>query len=88
MPPTKKPEASHHAVGLEYLQKGKVEDAINEFKLAMEEDPRNAEVYFDLGRAYHKTKNLKEAISAYKEVLKIDPNHKKARFLLKTLTGS
>ncbi|HHT9118129.1 MAG TPA: tetratricopeptide repeat protein, partial [Candidatus Hypogeohydataceae bacterium YC38] len=82
-PLPEKGRISHHALGLEYLQKGMSQEAVNELKLAQEEDPKNAEVYYDLGRAYHKTKKLKEAVSAYKEALKIDPKHKKASILLK-----
>ncbi|MEE9200918.1 MAG: tetratricopeptide repeat protein, partial [Candidatus Brocadiales bacterium] len=78
---------SHRALGQEYLESGMYAEAIQEFKLALADSPNDAEIYYDLGRAYQKANNGREAFAAYRRALRIDPDHKKARFLLKTLTG-
>jgi CHAT domain-containing protein/Tfp pilus assembly protein PilF len=43
--------ASHHALGLLYLAEQKFDQAIPEFEEALKSDPRNAQIYSDLGAA-------------------------------------
>ncbi|HMF55450.1 MAG TPA: CHAT domain-containing protein [Pyrinomonadaceae bacterium] len=43
--------ASQHALGLLYISEGKFAPAIREFEEALKSDPRNAQIYSDLGAA-------------------------------------
>ena len=44
--------AAHHALGEAYLARKQFDDAIKEFEEALKGDPKNAEVYSDLGAAW------------------------------------
>src|SRR6266496_1079109 len=50
---TKNPTpAAHHALGKVYLAKKQFDDAIKEFEEALKSDPKNAQIYSDLGAAW------------------------------------
>jgi Tfp pilus assembly protein PilF len=51
-------------------------------KMMVSNHPEDADVHYNIGYLYSKDDNLKPAISEYKEVLRIDPTHKRARFNL------
>jgi len=48
----RKDAAAHHALGEVYLAKKQFDDAIKEFDEALKSDPKNAQIYSDLGAAW------------------------------------
>lgn len=71
--------------GVESFNDGKFDDAIESLEEAVKIDPDFAQAYMEMGRAYHKKKRFQKARAAYQKSLALEPNNKKARFLLNTL---
>ena len=67
--------AIHRKVGKKHLERGRIEDAIQEFKKAMGLDPNDIGATIDLGAAYHKNKMYDEALFSWGKVIKIDPGN-------------
>ncbi|MFQ5863397.1 MAG: tetratricopeptide repeat protein [Candidatus Brocadiales bacterium] len=68
--------------GIESLRERKVDDAIKFLKEVVRIDPNFPKAYTELGRAYHRKRMLAEAMAAYRKALALDPNDKRAKFLL------
>jgi tetratricopeptide (TPR) repeat protein len=56
------------------LQKGKVDEAIPHFQMALEVDPRQAQIYYNLGGALYMEGKVREALARWREGLRADPN--------------
>ncbi len=56
---------SNNKLGMVFLSKNMVDEAISEFKRALEIDPEMVEAYNNLGRAYLKEKLYQEAIDVF-----------------------
>jgi tetratricopeptide (TPR) repeat protein len=65
-------------VGLDYSLLGDFDDAAKYLEMAREMDPRNAEILYFLGRVRYQQNRFDDAISAFRAVLSIDPEHVKA----------
>jgi tetratricopeptide (TPR) repeat protein len=73
------------SVGLQYLAEKKFEEAIEVFKLNLQEYPDSWEVYSDLASAYLKNDNIPLAIQNYQKALEKKPDEKKIAEILKKL---
>ncbi len=71
-----------HEFGRGALERGRVEEAIENFRRAVEADPNHFQAFFDLGFVLHQRGELAEAIAAYRAALRIDPEHQDAHFNL------
>jgi tetratricopeptide (TPR) repeat protein len=67
------PEAYHH-LGVAHAKKGKLDEAIAEYKQALTIDSNRAKTRYNLGLVYVRKGKLDEAISEYKQALRINPN--------------
>jgi tetratricopeptide (TPR) repeat protein len=68
-------EALHYNLGLAYTHKGLIEEAISEFKQAIECNPKLAQAYVNLGGLYMRAEtDPAKSIEANLSALKIDPN--------------
>jgi len=65
-------------VALDYGLLGDFDDAAKYLEMAREMDPRNAEILYFLGRVRYQQNRFADAISAFRAVLSIDPEHVKA----------
>jgi superkiller protein 3 len=65
-------EASFN-VGLTNLREGRVEQALEAFKKAVKEDPKNPYFYKGLGQAYMGNRKFQEAVGAFHKALEINP---------------
>jgi len=78
-------EEDFNALGYKLLGKGKVQEAIEVFKLNVECFPNSANVFDSLGEAYMKNDDKKNAVINYKKSLELNPENKNAKKMLKEL---
>ncbi|MCP4599024.1 MAG: tetratricopeptide repeat protein [Proteobacteria bacterium] len=57
----------------------RIDEAIEQYKLSIEQRPRYADAYFNLGYAYKKKGRYDEAIVYFEKYLKLMPNHSGAK---------
>ncbi len=70
-----KEAAPHVQMGLLFIKNNMLEDAIAEFKLAIQLNPKAVEAYKQLGLAYLGLQNNAEAIKLLEKALKIEPRY-------------
>jgi len=77
---------AHYNLGIAYSKLGKLDNAIEEYKLAMEYGTKYnanssflARVCFDLGVDYQQKEALDEAVIAYEKSLSYNPHYIKAK---------
>lgn len=64
---------SHYDRGVELARKRKLDEAVEELRLAIQLDPNGAAAYDDLGSVLYDQKKLDEAILAYKRSIELEP---------------
>jgi tetratricopeptide (TPR) repeat protein len=69
---------THLNLGLEYFNKGLVNRAEEQYKIALKLRPNDALAYNNLGTTYFKKEQFDEAIDCYKEAVKLDSDFSKA----------
>jgi tetratricopeptide (TPR) repeat protein len=62
-----------------YARAGLVEDAIDEYRRSIELDPTRADRHFRLGLAYQSQRWFDEALAAYREAARLEPESAWAR---------
>ncbi len=75
-------ESEINEVGYEFLQAGKVQEAIEFFKLNVEVFPHSGNCYDSLGEAYLKNGNKQLAIENYKKSIALDPTNENGKKVL------
>lgn len=65
---------SHFMKGYKLYDQQKYEEAVSEYKQAIEKNPDQWGYYFNLGLAYKKMKNLDAAIEAFKTAVELNPD--------------
>ena len=66
--------------GIMYRKLGQVDKAVEEFRKAAQSDPKHANSRYNIGIVLlHDKKDIKGAIKAWEEYLKVDPNSEKAQ---------
>ncbi len=72
---TKSPESAtaHRSFGYALYLKGRIDDAIEHYKMSLKIDPRNLDANNNLGVAYHVRKQIDKAIEQYNIALSINP---------------
>lgn len=73
---------AHFNWGIDYANKGELDQAITEFKLAIKRDVRWAKPYYNLGVAYSRQEKWHHAIFAWKRTIHIDPGYASAHYNL------
>ncbi len=74
----------YNRLGTDLLRKGEFSEAVEQFQLALAEDPRNAGAYNNLGIAYERL-GREEAQEQYKRAILIQPDFAMAHFNLARL---
>lgn len=75
-------KAAHLAQGEAYLQEEKFQEAVIEFRNALQIDARSAPAFWGLAQAYEKLERFNEAVEALQRVIRIDPDNIDARLKL------
>jgi tetratricopeptide (TPR) repeat protein len=77
---TKNPDCwiGRDALGVALLQKGQVDEAVEQFQKALEIEPKDAEAHINLGNVLLKKGKLDEAILENQKALEIKPNYAEA----------
>jgi len=78
-------EAEVNSLGHMLLSKGKIDEAIEIFKLNVTEHPESWNVYDSLGEAYLKQGNKELAVQNYRKSLELNPDNTTGREILKKL---
>ena len=65
---------AHFYLGVAYLDKGYIDDSINEFKEAIRLKPDNVDAHLNLGIVYSEKGNIDDAIKEYKEAIRLKPD--------------
>ncbi len=74
-----------NTLGYEILEKNKIKDAIEIFKINTEKFPKSGNVWDSLGEAYLKDGKKEEAIKYYKKSLELDPKNDNAKEILEKI---
>ncbi len=64
---------SHFAAGLVHLREGRSDLALDEFRKAIKQDPKNPYFYKGLGQAYARKQKFTDAIAAFRKALELNP---------------
>lgn len=65
--------------GVDLQTKGNYDQAIDEYKLALQADPKNAVAWVNIGSAYQAKKSFDNAVDAYNKALFLDPSNAAAK---------
>ncbi len=71
--------------GLVYYYRGRYPEALQNFLNAAEANPKNPEVYFNIGRAYNKLRNPEKALTALQKAVELKPVYPAAKTVLKKI---
>jgi tetratricopeptide (TPR) repeat protein len=72
-------------LGMAYLNRGKLNEAQQEFETVITLYPNHAESYYNLGLVYHQKGNLKKAMENFNRSVTINPDLLRAHYNLATL---
>jgi hypothetical protein len=78
-------EISLDRIGYEWLNVGKLSEALEVYRLNAETFPRSPRAFDSLGEAYVKNGEIKTAIKSFKRSLELDPDNKNAKAMLENL---
>jgi hypothetical protein len=78
-------ESQLNTLGYQLLQIGRTKDAVEIFKLNIEQFPNSFNVYDSMGEAYMIDKNKELAIKNYEKSLELNPANKNAEEMIKKL---
>jgi hypothetical protein len=78
-------ESQLNSLGYELLQGGRTKDAIEIFKLNVEQFPESFNVYDSLGEGYMADGNTKLAVKNYEKSLELNPNNENGKKMLEKL---
>ena len=75
----------HSTIAQVYYMLQDYDTAIDHIKIAIKNQPEQANLYFNLGRMYQKNNQVQEAIAAFQKGLEISPYDQRARQVLEEL---
>ena len=73
---------AHVELGWSYFQKDQYNEALGEYKKALEIDEKNYKAHFNLGLVYMKTGKVDRAVASYQKAIEIIPNAFQAHYEL------
>ncbi|HVP11132.1 MAG TPA: tetratricopeptide repeat protein [Phycisphaerae bacterium] len=76
---------AHFNMANAYAKTGRLEAAVEEYRTAVQYDPRHANAYYGLGLVLQRQGKAEEAIKAYSDALAVKPDHAAALSALQTI---
>ncbi|MDD5688199.1 MAG: tetratricopeptide repeat protein [Elusimicrobia bacterium] len=76
-----------NALGIIYGQENKFEKSLKYFKRAAKIRPNSAEIHFNIGYLHFLLYEYGEAVKEMETTLKLDPDYKKAKFVISQISG-
>ena len=73
-------DIAHHNLGNALTDRGNLDQAIEQYQLALKLDPASADIRIDFANALGKQGKMAEAIQYYEQALQLDPDSAKAHF--------
>lgn len=73
IPVVKSKTLSHYNQGVIYIAKGKLNKALNEYRVALQENPHDVNAHFGIGEVYFKQEKFKMAVLKFKQCIKLRP---------------
>lgn len=70
---------AHYRLGYALTEAGRLDEALEQFRLSVEANPRCADAHNDIGRVLQKQGQVDQAIESYRRAVEIDPSHIIAR---------
>lgn len=67
-------ETAHYYLGRVYREQGRLDESINELRLALKINRSDADVLFELGQSFHASGQYEDAVSAYEVALAFVPD--------------
>jgi tetratricopeptide (TPR) repeat protein len=80
--PEEQKALKHNERGLQLFSKGKQDEAIKEYQLAIQSDPKLAAAHNNLGSTYYAAGRFEEAAAAFRRACELDPGYGQAFFNL------
>ena len=77
----------HNLKGAELLEAGDYGAAAEEFKTAVEIDPKFSDGYYNLGKVYSQIKDYDQALVSYKKAIELDPENARYHYNLAIVYG-
>src|SRR5947208_16519062 len=77
--------AKHLDQGEKYFKAGKVQEAVLEFRNAVQADPKSADAHYLLGRGYVALRNIDAAYRELNEAVSLKPDKHEAQLQLAVL---
>lgn len=77
----------HNLKGAELLEAGDYGAAAEEFKMAIEVDPKFSDGYYNLGKVYSQIKDYDQALASYKKAIELDPDNARYHYNLAIVYG-
>lgn len=78
----------HYNAGIMHYNKKQYEASVEEYRRALEVDPRNWRAWYNMGNSYAVLKQREEALAAYREALRINSGFEPAQRQLRALEGA
>jgi len=75
----------HYNAGVLLYNKKEYDASVDEYRRALQVDPRNWRAWYNMGNSYAVLKRRDEAVAAYREVLRINPGFEQAQRQLRAL---
>jgi len=76
---------AHGGLGMAYLKRGMLNEAQQEFEMAIKLYPNHAKSYYNLGLVYHQKGILKKAMENFNRSVTLNPDFMRAHYNLATL---
>jgi hypothetical protein len=73
---------AYNNLGIALYAKGKNQEAVSHYKMAIKTKPAHAKAYYNLGIALNNERKYEEAISWYKKAIRLNPNLTNAHYNL------
>jgi 4-amino-4-deoxy-L-arabinose transferase-like glycosyltransferase len=78
----------HYNAGVLLYGKKEYDASVDEYRRALEVDPRNWRAWYNMGNSYAMLKRRDDAVAAYREVLRIHPGFEQAERQLRALKAA